>query len=562
MALEKFIATSRTVSAGKKPKPDHLMRDAKGKSSPCGCGDKKGDGNPPAKPSDCSAPGSSGSSGGCECGCKREATPQTWLDSLADMDLEDDEDDEEIETKNCGVGSEGFEQGNTCGSGDGGGGGGGESSPEKPSADDKPKKPSKPKKPKVGKPEKGSPPAEGVKPPKAHSVDLPSNPRRIGIDQTETALRSMGYEMTKWTPSATGTTVSIRDSAGKEVQLPSYEVVNMIYANSNDPKANAAPAIKPRKSFSSPISQKALWADPDAPAGILTKATRRDAEEEFEDITEDEKAIGGAVSKVLERQVSAVIKEINAAGAPTAELVQKVETLLRSAKWNEQIVTALRPYLQTALENGIGLGIETVSKMASVPNFTPNRDDLKAYAQSESVRLARRAATGVNRYTSVRVGEILGNGIAEGETIGQLASRVQEWAGEKGDAERATRRRALTIARTEAQRASRAAEVEAWRSTGLVEGKTWLLAPDPCEFCEAASKSFSDNAVSIDEPFYQKGEELEGADGGKLTLDYEAVDGPPLHPNCRCSLQPRLIDDYENLFRELDAELEAKEADE
>jgi len=312
------------------------------------------------------------------------------------------------------------------------------------------------------------------------------------------------------------------------------------------------------------ISQKALW-DEAAPAfgGILTKASREDAEDEFEDITDEEREIASSVSKVLDRQAQKVIEKINAAGAPTAELVTEVETLLKSSRWNEQLVSALRPYLQNALESGIGLGIDTVQKIAtSAPNFTPIREDLKAYAQSESVRLARRAATGVNRYTSVRVGEILGDGIAEGETVEQLAGRVREWAGEKGDAARATRKRALTIARTEAQRASRAAEVEAWKATGIVEGKTWLLAPDPCEFCEAASKSFSDNAVSIDEPFYQKGEELEGADGGKLTLDYEAVDGPPLHPNCRCSLQPRLIDDYENLFRELDAELEAKEADE
>jgi HK97 family phage portal protein len=303
------------------------------------------------------------------------------------------------------------------------------------------------------------------------------------------------------------------------------------------------------------ISQKSLWTDHDAPVGILTKATRKDAEDEFEEITEDEKAIGGAVSKVLERQVSSVIKEINAAGAPTPELVQKVETLLRSAKWNEQIVSALRPYLQTALENGIGLGIETVSKMASVPNFTPNREDLTAYAKSESVRLARRAASGVNRYTSVRVGKILGDGIAEGKTIEQLATRVQEWAGEAGDADRSTRRRALTIARTEAQRASRAAEVEAWRSTGLVEGKTWLLAPDPCEFCEAASKSFGENSVGIEDSFYRKGETLVGADGGELVLDYENVDGPPLHPNCRCSLQPTFVGELEEIAREIEADM-------
>ena len=83
--------------------------------------------------------------------------------------------------------------------------------------------------------------------------------------------------------------------------------------------------------------------------------------------------------------------------------------------------------------------------VTGAPDFTPARDDLRAYAQSESVRLARTAAAGVNRYTSVRVGEILGDGIADGETIDQLASRVQDWAGEKGDADRATRNRAVTI---------------------------------------------------------------------------------------------------------------------
>ena len=111
--------------------------------------------------------------------------------------------------------------------------------------------------------------------------------------------------------------------------------------------------------------------------------------------------------------------------------------------------------------------------------------------------------------------------------------------------ERGTVARARTIARTEAQRASRSAEVEAWKASGIVEGKTWLLAPDPCEFCEAASNAFSKDGVGIDQAFYAKGQALEGADGGTLNLDYEDVQGPPLHPNCRCSLQPKLIADYE-----------------
>ena len=131
---------------------------------------------------------------------------------------------------------------------------------------------------------------------------------------------------------------------------------------------------------------------------------------------------------------------------------------------------------------------------------------------------------------------------------------MQEWAGEKGDAARQTRSRAITIARTEAQRATRKAESEAWKSTGLVEGKKWLLAPDPCEFCQAASEQFGQKSVGINEPFYKQGDTLTGADGGELALDYEAVDGPPLHPNCRCSMQPVLVDDYEQIIKDMEAD--------
>jgi hypothetical protein len=90
-----------------------------------------------------------------------------------------------------------------------------------------------------------------------------------------------------------------------------------------------------------------------------------------------------------------------------------------------------------------------------------------------------------------------------------------------------------------------------------VTGKTWLLAPDPCEFCESASASFSENAVGLEDSFYGQGSEIIGKDGGIMVADYEAIDGPPLHPNCRCSLQPRLDDESEAILREAEAELAA-----
>ena len=70
----------------------------------------------------------------------------------------------------------------------------------------------------------------------------------------------------------------------------------------------------------------------------------------------------------------------------------------------------------------------------------------------------------------------------------ELATRVQDWAASQKD-EDSSWSRARTVARTEAMRAARTAEVEAWTSTGMVTGKTWLLAPDPCEFCEAAANA-------------------------------------------------------------------------
>ena len=306
------------------------------------------------------------------------------------------------------------------------------------------------------------------------------------------------------------------------------------------------------------ISQKALWAlGEDEPPSIHTKA-KPNAQREFDDITDDEKRIAGAVDRVLQRQVAAVLKELRASSAPSAELTLKVESLLKSARWDRELVAALRPYLQASLQNGIALGTDTVKNLVTaVPDFTPDTANLDAYVRSESVRLARNSARSINQYTSVRVSKILGDGIETGETVEQLADRVQEWAGERGDAQRATRSRAITIARTEAQRATRKAESEAWKSTGLVEGKTWLLAPDPCEFCEAAAAEFGQKSVGVNEPFFKQGAILTGADGGELALDYEAIDGPPLHPNCRCSMQPKLIDDYEQIIKDMEADAAA-----
>jgi hypothetical protein len=302
---------------------------------------------------------------------------------------------------------------------------------------------------------------------------------------------------------------------------------------------------------------KMIEADEIETPHVLTKDLGKDALKEFDKITKREDELGKSVGRIFDRQVKAVLVRIAKQDAPTAELAAEVQSLLESKKWRKEIVDALRPYLEDSLAAGIILGKTTLEKMKALPvNFDKHGEDLKAYARTESIRLANRAADSTNRWTAVKFSKVIGDGVANGETIPEIAERVKTWAIKDGDAERATTRRALTIARTEAQRASRRAEVEAWKASGVVSGKTWLLAPDPCEFCEAASDAFSKSAVGLEESFYGEGSEIIGKDGGVMVADYEAIDGPPLHPNCRCSLQPKLDDEFEDIMQEAESELD------
>lgn len=292
---------------------------------------------------------------------------------------------------------------------------------------------------------------------------------------------------------------------------------------------------------------------PDFGAWLKVKS----AEKEAEKIGKAEAEAAAKVSRVFDAQTEAVLAALRKAERPTQDLVSQAERLLRSRSYQRELVDALAPYLRQAIATGVNIGIDTVSKVATTVDFAVERADLERYAETESIRLARRTASGVTETQAVRFKEVLGNGVAEGETVDELATRVQDWAASQKD-EDGSWSRARTVARTEAMRAARTAEVEAWTSTGLVTGKTWLLAPDPCEFCEAAAKSFGEKAIGLGDAFYTKGEVLTGADGNEMVLDYENVDGPPLHPNCRCSMQPQFDQELEQILAEGEAEGEAR----
>ena len=99
------------------------------------------------------------------------------------------------------------------------------------------------------------------------------------------------------------------------------------------------------------------------------------------------------------------------------------------------------------------------------------------------------------------------------------------------------------IARTEEARATMAGTEEAWRQSGIVEGKRWLAATDACEFCLAIAQEVNEmtNSADLGGTFAVQGQAIAGIDGGTMQMSYGDVQSPPLHPHCRCDMEAILI---------------------
>jgi hypothetical protein len=126
----------------------------------------------------------------------------------------------------------------------------------------------------------------------------------------------------------------------------------------------------------------------------------------------------------------------------------------------------------------------------------------------------------------------LKDGIDLGESIDDLASRLDDMLDDTdwdGHGE--------MIARTETLKATNYACKEAMRQSGVCTGATWLCTEDDrtCEACDAMDGA----EIDLDENFYDLGDEDtfgEGDNAVDMNFDYENIEAPPLHPDCRCCL--------------------------
>jgi SPP1 gp7 family putative phage head morphogenesis protein len=147
-------------------------------------------------------------------------------------------------------------------------------------------------------------------------------------------------------------------------------------------------------------------------------------------------------------------------------------------------------------------------------------------------RSAKRLAKSYNDSTAQLLKRTLNDGINEGEGIDKLTKRVEQ-VYDYSDSYRAP-----MVAHTETFFVANEASKEAYRQSGVVKTIRWYTADsDACEFCQP----LNGEEIGIDENFYDKGDTVVGANGGKLTMDYRTLDVPPIHPNCRCFIRPEEI---------------------
>lgn len=182
------------------------------------------------------------------------------------------------------------------------------------------------------------------------------------------------------------------------------------------------------------------------------------------------------------------------------------------------------------------LGIQLVEQVGPLALAFAGDDEstfLITDAITEAVeRGTRKMAKNFNDETLAALNKSLAEGVAAGESLGKLASRVNDVYQE------AKGYRAERIARTETLKASNAATTEGYRQTGYVTAKEWYVNPDACPQC----LEFEGKQIGLDETFLPVGASYTYSDdeGNEHSVEntYDDIDEPPLHPNCGCTILP------------------------
>lgn len=224
-------------------------------------------------------------------------------------------------------------------------------------------------------------------------------------------------------------------------------------------------------------------------------------------------------------------------------------------EWVAVFALALLPFYQRSASVGaMGARKALADNRITVPIEAVNAD-IDAPAQA----VAKRAARSINRTTRQALkgalaavgrsaarpagaatvpagigGDVPGSDIVPAVLPGQIGKAIESAV--NGVFDKAIETRAPQISRTETKRAMEAARRKVLEVAGITKLK-WVSSLDAttCEFC----REMNGKIVGTKQAFaLAKDGAFVGASGGLLALEYGDIMSPPLHPNCRCVVEP------------------------
>lgn len=261
-------------------------------------------------------------------------------------------------------------------------------------------------------------------------------------------------------------------------------------------------------------------ATPAAPGGGGSVGKSVKASRRLKPLSRNRKAVKAAVSSVKDATSAAlasmgkrVAKQLASAMGKGVQTDPKIQRLIDELTFEElqDIAPDLAEILQDMAADG---GQEALAQVIS--DFSS--DQLDQVSEAAVRYAADRSATlikGIEDSTRDMIRATVAQGEEEGWSSDQLSDALQDSYAFSDD-------RADTIARTETAYADIQGNMSGYAASGVVESKEWIIAQD--QFCDDCNELHG-VVVPLDSDF---------PDG---------IDGPPLHPNCRCDILPVLKED-------------------
>ena len=247
---------------------------------------------------------------------------------------------------------------------------------------------------------------------------------------------------------------------------------------------------------------------------LLTGDTRKAyGEVMLKTIDRKTEQLSAAVNKFADEQKGRVLAKLNEKKSVKNKF--KITSIFDVEKEAKIAGEMIIPFIEQFIKDA---GQEALNMLAPQEDFT----DSKTIQKKIQKRAAFFAKT-VNSTTLQKLDGTLSEGIAAGEGIRDLSSRVEDVYSEF------PAYRSELVARTEATHANNEGTLEGYRQSDVANGKEWIATLD--DRTRESHVDLNGEIVGVDEEF---------SNG----LDYPGADGPAEEViNCRCVLGPAFIEE-------------------